>query len=72
MNNSPSNIFQPLLALEKYHQDSPTVLAATVINGLRMMTSVCGLVLVFRKASTLGDPFCHVTPTAMSYLTNGT
>ena len=37
MNNSPSNIFQPLLSLKSYHQSSQAVLAATDMNGL--MTS---------------------------------
>ena len=34
MNNSPSNIFQSLLLLERYHQNGLAVLAATGRKGL--------------------------------------
>ena len=34
MNNSPSNIFSIYLFLERYHQISQEVLAATGMNGL--------------------------------------
>ena len=33
MNNSPSNIFNSLLLLKRYHQNSLAVLAATGMNG---------------------------------------
>ena len=34
MDNSPSNIYKILLLLERYHQHSQVVVAATDINGL--------------------------------------
>ena len=34
MNDSPSNIFQPLLLIKRYHQNGQVVLAATGTNGL--------------------------------------
>ena len=36
MNNSPSNIFQVLLLLERYFQNCQIVLATTGVNGLMM------------------------------------
>ena len=39
MNNSPSNIFQSLLLLERYHENSQAVLAAASNNGLRYLTT---------------------------------
>ena len=43
MNNSPSNIFQPLLLVERYDQSSQAVLAATGMNGLTLMLLVANL-----------------------------
>ena len=37
MNNTPSNIFEILLLLERYVQNCWTVLAATGVNGLTML-----------------------------------
>ena len=40
MDKSPSNIFQILLLLERYHQKSQAVLAATGMNGLKNCNAV--------------------------------
>ena len=40
MNNCPTNILEILLLLERYHQNSQAVLAATGMNGLRISSGV--------------------------------
>ena len=40
MKNSPSTVFLILLLLERYHQNSQAVLAATGMNGLTLMMLV--------------------------------
>ena len=37
MNNSPSNIFEILLLLQRYHQNCQAVLVATGMNGLNFV-----------------------------------
>ena len=43
MNDFPLNIFQALLVLESYHQNSQVVLAATGMNGLNIY--ICFILL---------------------------
>ena len=43
MNNSPSNIFQMLLLLERYYLDCPAVLTAAGMNGLISHVQSCAL-----------------------------
>ena len=40
MNNSPTNIFQILLLLERYHKNCQAVLAASGLNVLTLMLLV--------------------------------
>ena len=44
MNNCPSNIFEILLLLERYHQKCESVLGATDMNGLRSYGKSMGFV----------------------------
>ena len=40
MNNSPSNIMQPLILFERYHQKCQAVLAAIGMNGLNLTRTI--------------------------------
>ena len=54
MNNYPSNIFEILLLLERYCQNSQAVLAATGMTGLRSLTNLhlmCAHCLTILKIS---------------------
>ena len=45
MNNSPSNILQPLLLLKRYHQNGQAFLVATCVNYLmiRICKNICNI-----------------------------